>query len=124
MNLGVKWAADRPSGATTEDTRVSPRFPLTATAALLLRHGGDEREYLSISVRDISRTGAFLLTDEIPPLGAVGEVEIVLHFPLLGEIIGNDRTALKLGVEVVRVEEEGIGVRFNHNQVGIALALH
>ena len=107
-----------------ENTRISPRFPLEATAGMRLYVEGEEREYLSLSLRDISRTGAYLRTINPPPLGSYGHIEIVLRFPLLGDILGNDRTALVTRVQVVRVDDEGIWVQFDHEGASMELALH
>ena len=107
-----------------ENTRIATRIPLNATAGMSVQINGEERVFLSMLLKDISQTGAFLMTHEPPPVGTKGTIEIVLHFPLLAEIIGNDRTALQTGVEVVRVTTEGVGVRFDHEQASMSLALH
>lgn len=107
-----------------QEQRICPRFPLSATAGMRVRYEEEEREYLSLSLRDISRTGAYLRTLNPPPLGSRGEIEIVLRFPLLGDILGNDRTALITGIKVVRVDETGVGVQFDHSEASMELALH
>lgn len=106
-----------------DNTRIAQRIPLNATAGITVKVNGEERVYLSMLLKDISRAGAFLMTHDPPPIGARGTIEIVLHFPLLTEIIGNDRTALQTGIEVVRVSPEGIGVRFDHEHAEMSLAL-
>ena len=86
------------------EERCSSRFPVRASVCLSLFNGVQ----LFGSTNDMSTTGAFVLTEDYP-YGLVPEEEGRLF---LAEGISNSDTDHRFSCEIVRVDDDGVAIRF------------
>lgn len=82
------------------EQRRHPRIEL----ALEVKISHESMDSLVLVTRDISESGIFVVTDaaELPPVGTVVE----------GQVQGEMEDPPLVQMEVVRVEPEGVGLRF------------
>ncbi|HEC20072.1 MAG TPA: PilZ domain-containing protein [Gammaproteobacteria bacterium] len=82
------------------EQRQHPRTPL----ALEVKISHDSMESVVLVTRDISESGIFVVTEgtPLPPVGTVVE----------GQVQGEMEDAPRVKMEVVRIEPEGVGLRF------------
>ena len=82
------------------DKREHLRTPLKATVKLMLSDKGE----IKLTMRDVSNGGVFVITDgvEPPPLGSVVKIQIQ----------GMMEDAPVISAKVVRVNDEGFGLKF------------
>jgi len=95
---------------------------MQATASLLVRNTEAERTFVPLALHDVSPSGAFFSTHNTPPVGAEGEVRIVMRCSAMQYLRGESRFAVRMGARVVRCTEEGFGVRFDPHYQAIEAA--
>ena len=69
----------------------------------IIAHCGTRNGYFIAPLRDLSTSGAFVLTDQTPSIGE----EITLDF-----LLPNQEKSTKITGEVVRKTDEGVGIEF------------
>jgi len=83
-----------------DNKRVHPRLPLTARVKISHPSIGEK----IVKTRNISDSGLFILVEptEMPPVGEI----------IQGQIQGPMENPPIVSMEIVRTEEEGLGLRF------------
>ena len=91
---------DAPNSKSDPDLRTDHRTPMKCMVKVTHPSIGD----VTVSTRDISDGGLFLLTEEIPmpPVGTIVE----------GQVQGMGEAAPILKMQIVRLEPAGVGLKF------------
>lgn len=92
-----------PMSSPIEDKRKHPRFRVAVRVEVELPDGGVQ----ILRTRDMCENGVFLEAGEapLPPLGSRVWLRIL-------DSLGGDEAAPRVAGQVVRVDDEGIGVQF------------
>ena len=104
-------------GLGAEQPRRAERVPMGA--AIVFSAGG---RTAGAQLRDLSATGAFVVTDSPPPLGT----ETLIYFPGYAYSDGSNEVSELRGcfAEVVRHAADGFGCRFLRPSAEFKMALH
>lgn len=96
-----------------KDRRSLVRYTLEVPVRVEILKESGEREILQLQSKDISSAGAFFYSSRSLPEGKLS-MEIVLNVNTLKQIIGeHGDVRVKLSGTVVRVDPEGVAVRFD-----------
>jgi len=97
------------------DKRKLERFSLTVPAQLRYRDGTGTEQRYAAQTRNISAEGAyFQFAEHEVPVGAQVEVELVLTFERLKELLNAaDRVTARVEGRILREESDGVVVVFN-----------
>jgi hypothetical protein len=98
-----------------QERRRLERFKLSAPARLVVQNDGGAKEQLDLTTKDVSSGGAFLYSRQPLAEGASVRMEFLVSLGMLQKLAG-ERQAAKIKVKgrVVRVDEDGIAVRFDN----------
>lgn len=98
------------------DKRKLERFTLHVPARVLFRKAEGSQEAFEATTRDISAEGAYFHASHHElPVGAQVEVELVLTFERLRELLNaTDQVTARVDGKVLREEPDGVVVVFNH----------
>ena len=89
------------------------RFELTAPARLIVESEGREKAQLDLTTKDISSAGAYLYCAQPPVEGAMVKMELLISLDKLSKLAGSKgRAKIKVRGMVVRVDVDGIAIRF------------
>ena len=95
------------------EKRAVERFDLQLEAFVSLPGGGSQNESESLVTRDISMSGAFLMTDKPLPIGSKVSVDMILT--LEGRTKQSAQQAwIKASGKVLRTDNEGMAVGFDN----------
>ncbi len=96
-----------------EERRKLERFELRSPARILLESGVEKGSSYSLTTRDVSSGGAFLLCSHPIPEGTDVRVEFVLSLDLLNKLVSDGgRARVRVKGKVVRTGSNGIAVWF------------
>ncbi len=106
----------------TEERRRLERFDLNAPARLLVELGSGRKEQLDLTTKDMSSAGAFLYSQEQIPEGVNVKLEFFISLETLHSLVGEKgRVKVKVNGKVIRVDTDGIAVRFDNKYKIMAL---
>lgn len=90
-----------------DDRRTYERFPTRVNVTLCLKKG----EHIQVATRDLSAGGVFLECAPalIPSLALKDKVQVTIHYEDTGE-------TETIYADVVRLAQEGIGLRFDRDK--------
>jgi hypothetical protein len=94
------------------ERRTYERFRLALPARVGVVSSGRE-EVFEARTRDISASGAFLLTTARCPAGSKVQLELAVQSKRIAQLTGA-QCCIKVEGTVVRFDPEGIAVSFNH----------
>jgi hypothetical protein len=99
------------------------RFQLSAPARLIIESHGDENSRLNLTTKDVSSGGAFLYCAQPLGEGARVKMELRISRESLSRLVEGDKGTAKIEVkgEVVRVDPDGIAIRFESRYMITAL---
>jgi hypothetical protein len=97
-----------------EERRKLERFEMNAPARVFIEPGGGRKSELNLSTRDVSSAGAFLYSAQDIPEGANVKMEFLIALDTLGQFAGGTgRAKVRVKGKVVRLDPEGVAVRFD-----------
>ncbi len=104
------------AGMKVKERRELERFELTGPARIMLESGVEKGRSYSLTTRDVSSGGAFLLSPRPVPVGTDVRVEFVLSLDLLNRLVSEGgRARVRVKGKVIRTGPDGIAVRFKGN---------
>jgi hypothetical protein len=91
------------------------RFDLTEPARIIVESGIGETENISLTTKDVSSGGAYLYCSQPLLKGARVKMELLISLDGLQEHVGEKGKArIKLNGTIIRVEAEGVAIRFEN----------
>ncbi len=97
-----------------EERRRLERFELNAPARVTVQTEGGTKEELDLTTKDVSSGGAFLFSSQPLSEGANVRMELLISLDMLRKLAGEKRAAkIKVKGRVIRVDTEGIAIRFD-----------
>jgi hypothetical protein len=97
-----------------EERRRLERFELNAPARVMVQSEGGTKEELDLTTKDVSSGGAFLFSSQPLTEGANVKMELLISLDMLRQLAGERRAAkIKVKGRVIRVDAEGIAIRFD-----------
>jgi len=97
-----------------EDKRDIERYLLTVPAKVNVMDELHGMRGLKAYTRDVSSRGTFLTTDEKLEVGQKVQLELYLSIEKLNEFFQLDKNVrIEVSGEVVRNQEDGVGIRFD-----------
>ena len=97
-----------------EERRRLERFELNAPARVIVQTEGGAKEELDLTTKDVSSGGAFLFSSQPVSEGASVKMELLISLSMLRELAGEKKAAkIKVKGRVIRVDAEGIAIRFD-----------
>jgi hypothetical protein len=91
------------------------RFDLCAPAQVVVEYDSGERTNLSLKTKDISSAGAYLFCPQPPAEGARVKMELLLSLDALRKVAGEKgRARIKVRGRIIRVDPDGIAIRFEN----------
>ncbi len=98
----------------TEERRKLERFDLNAPARVQVELESGRKEELDLTTKDVSSAGAFLYSQERVPEGANLRLEFFISLDALNSLVGEKgRVKVRVNGKVIRVDSDGIAVRFD-----------
>jgi len=94
------------------DKRQNERFNLEVPLNLKIADGSANKENIKLKTKDISSSGALVLSDLPLDEGATLEIDIDIPLDILKDIKGNSAKVSIKG-QVIRISEHGIALSFN-----------
>jgi hypothetical protein len=89
------------------------RFDLTAPAQLIVESDGGRKAQLDLTTKDVSSAGAYLYCPESLLKGANVRMELLICLDRLRKFAGqNGRAKIKVKGTIIRVDTDGIAIRF------------
>jgi len=89
------------------------RFDLTAPALLIFESESRKSAPVNLTTKDISSAGAYLHCTQPPVEGARVKMELLISPDKLIKLVGEKgRTKIKVRGTVIRVDADGIAIRF------------
>jgi hypothetical protein len=97
-----------------EERRRLERFELNAPAKVIVQTEGGPKEALDLTTKDVSSGGAFLFSSQPFTEGSNVKMELVISLDMLRKLAGEKKAAkIKVKGRVIRVDAEGIAIRFD-----------
>lgn len=97
-----------------KDKRDIERYLLTVPAKVNVMDDVQGKLGLKAYTRDVSSSGTFLTTDEKLEVGQKVQLELYLSIEKLNEFFELDKNVrIEVSGEVVRHQEDGVGIRFD-----------
>lgn len=97
-----------------DERRKLERFELSAPARVMIQSETGLKEELALTTKDVSSGGAFLFSSQPLTEGASVKMELLISLDMLRRLAGEKRAArIKVKGKVIRVDAEGIAVRFD-----------
>jgi c-di-GMP-binding flagellar brake protein YcgR len=97
-----------------DERRKLERFDLNAPARIQVELESGRKEELNLTTKDVSSGGAFLYSEERVPEGANVKLEFLISMEALRSLVGEKgRVKVKVNGKVIRVDEDGIAIRFD-----------
>jgi hypothetical protein len=91
------------------------RFDLSAPAQLIVESENGEKEQLNLTIKDVSSGGAYLYSPQPPMKGARVTMEMLIILDALRKLAGEKgRVRIKLRGTVIRVDKNGVAIRFEN----------
>jgi c-di-GMP-binding flagellar brake protein YcgR len=91
------------------------RFDLTEPARVIVESGAGNKEHLSLTTKDVSSGGAFLYCAQPLSEGARVKLELLISLDALQKLVGEKGKAkIKVSGTIIRVETEGVAIRFEN----------
>lgn len=104
-----------------QERRKLQRFDLHSPAKVQIPAGGGRTDTIDVVTRDISSSGAFLLSPRPVAQGVTVDVEVVLSFETLHRITGGrGKVIVRVKGKVVRSDETGMAVAFDRKFTMVA----
>jgi hypothetical protein len=98
-----------------EERRRLERFKLNAPARVIVNKDGGAKAELDLTMKDVSSGGAFLFSAQPLAEGASVRMEFLISLGMLRKLAGEKKAAkIKVKGRVIRVDAEGIAVRFDN----------
>jgi hypothetical protein len=89
------------------------RFDLTAPARVTVEPKSGEKKHLNLTTKNISSSGAYLYCPQHFPKGSRVKMELLISVAALKKATGdNGRAKIKVQGSIIRVDPDGIVVRF------------
>jgi hypothetical protein len=102
-----------------EERRKSDRFDLQARTRIVVESQGGEKDVFSVVTKDVSLTGAFVLSPEPLAEGVTVRLEMLMPLQTLHGIIGGEPVAdqsekvqVTVSGKVVRSDDNGMAIKF------------
>ncbi len=96
----------------SSEKRKLERFSLTLPVTLTVTGENDSKQSLKLSSNDICASGVFVETDQLIEVGSSLEIDIIIPLDELKKIEGK-RAHISVSGAVLRVEKNGVAVKFN-----------
>lgn len=98
-----------------EDRRKLERFELRVPALVVVECQSGREEVLDMTTRDVSSDGAYLLSSNLLPEGAMVKMEFVLALDSMGmSARRNGRARVMVTGKVIRADGNGAAIRFGN----------
>jgi hypothetical protein len=99
----------------SQERRRLERFDLQASAKIIFECEGGTQESLSLMTRDVSSSGAYILTPRPLPEGMPVRLELLLSLDVLMKILGEGGQAkVKVKGKVIRADDCGMAIVFDN----------
>jgi c-di-GMP-binding flagellar brake protein YcgR len=97
------------------ERRKLERFDLSAPARIIVESEKGEKEEFDLTTKDVSSSGAFLYSPQPLAEGTYVKMEFLISLDMLRKFVGDkDRAKIKVKGKVIRVDTNGIAIRFEN----------
>jgi hypothetical protein len=98
----------------TDERRRLERFALNAPARVQVELESGRKEELELTTKDLSSDGAYLFSQDQVPQGTSVRLEFLISLDALHNFVGEKgRVKVKVNGKVIRVDSDGIAIRFD-----------
>ena len=98
-----------------KERRRLERFSFEVPSRIEVMVPADRKETLDLQTSDICAGGAFFRTTQILPEGTKVNIDLILPFDRLRELIGHSRVNVKVNGTVVRSGSNGMAISFSED---------